>query len=52
VNGNNINGWFVGYVESKGKVYIFATNIQGKERTDGTNAKKITLSILKDKNIL
>ncbi|MBP2643245.1 MAG: Beta-lactamase [Firmicutes bacterium] len=52
VNGNSINGWFVGYVEREGKVYIFATNIQGKERADGTNAKNITLSILKDKNIL
>lgn len=52
VNGNSINGWFVGYVERSGKVYIFATNIQGKKRADGTNAKNITISILKDKNIL
>ena len=52
VNGNSINGWFVGYVESKGKVYLFATNIQGKERADGINAKNITLSILKAKNLL
>lgn len=52
VNGNSINGWFVGYVESEGEVYIFATNIQGKERADGDNARNITLAILKDKNIL
>jgi len=52
VNGNSINGWFVGYVESNGHVYIFAANIQGKEGADGANAKNITLSILKDKNIL
>ncbi|MBF0528469.1 MAG: BlaR1 family beta-lactam sensor/signal transducer [Deltaproteobacteria bacterium] len=52
VNGKSINGWFAGYVENENKVYIFATNIQGKERTDGTNARNITLSILKDKNIL
>ncbi|GMA97991.1 hypothetical protein PIPA1_07910 [Pelosinus sp. IPA-1] len=52
VNGNSINGWFVGYVENNGKTYIFATNIQGKEKTEGINAKNITLSILKDKNIL
>ena len=52
VNGKNINGWFVGFVESEGKVYIFATNIQGKEQADGANAKNITLSILKAKNIL
>ena len=52
VNGDNRNGWFVGYVERNGKVYIFATNIQGQERADGANAKTITLSILKEKDIL
>ena len=52
VNGNQLNGWFVGFVESKGKVFAFATNIQGKVWTDGATAKNITLSILKDKNIL
>ncbi|HWR40746.1 MAG TPA: BlaR1 family beta-lactam sensor/signal transducer [Patescibacteria group bacterium] len=52
VNGHSVNGWFVGYVENAGKVYVFATNIQGKERADGVNARNITLSILKDKNIL
>lgn len=52
VNGNQLNGWFVGFVESKGKVFAFATNIQGKVWTDGATAKTITLSILKDKNIL
>lgn len=52
VNENSINGWFVGYVEREGKVYIFATNIQGKNQADGTNARNITLAILKDKNIL
>ena len=30
-NGNN-NGWFVGYVESRNKVYFFATNIEPKEQ--------------------
>ncbi|MEX0272757.1 MAG: class D beta-lactamase [Flavobacteriaceae bacterium] len=30
-NGNN-NGWFVGYVEAKGNVYFFATNIEPKEQ--------------------
>ena len=52
VNGNQLNSWFVGFVESKGKVFAFATNIQGKVWTDGATAKTITLSILKDKNIL
>ncbi len=30
-NGNN-NGWFVGYIESKNKVYFFATNVEPKEQ--------------------
>jgi len=29
-NGKN-NGWFVGYVQSKNKVYFFATNVEPKE---------------------
>jgi bla regulator protein blaR1 len=52
VNRSSINGWFIGYVEREGKVYIFATNIQGKEGANGTNARNIAVSILKDKNIL
>lgn len=52
VNGKNINGWFVGYVERSDGTYIFATNIQGKDRADGANARKITLSILKGFHIL
>jgi beta-lactamase class D len=27
-------GWFVGYVESKGNVYFFATNVEGKDFAD------------------
>lgn len=52
VNGRNINGWFVGFVEKDGRTYIFATNIQGKEKADGANAKNITLSILREEQIL
>ncbi|MBP2633412.1 MAG: Beta-lactamase [Firmicutes bacterium] len=52
VNERSINGWFVGCVEHEDKIYIFATNIQGENQADGTNAKNITLAILKDKNIL
>lgn len=52
VNSDQLNGWFIGFVENEGKTHIFATNIQGKARTDGATARNITLSILKDKNIL
>jgi bla regulator protein BlaR1 len=52
VNNDQLNGWFIGFVENEGKAHIFATNIQGKARTDGATARNITLSILNDKNIL
>ncbi|MEN8126007.1 MAG: class D beta-lactamase [Bacteroidota bacterium] len=30
VNNGNDNGWFVGYIEAKNKVYYFATNVEPK----------------------
>lgn len=51
VNGKVINGWFVGYVENNGRTFIFATNIQGKDKAGGSAAVQITLSILQDKDI-
>jgi bla regulator protein BlaR1 len=51
INGKNISGWFIGYVENSGKTYFFATHIQSDEYSNGSMAAKITLSILNDKNI-
>ncbi len=51
VNGDEINGWFVGYVENEGRTYIFAANISGKANATGSQAAKIVLSILSDKKI-
>ncbi|MEK4031334.1 BlaR1 family beta-lactam sensor/signal transducer [Pseudobacillus sp. FSL P4-0506] len=51
VNGKNINGWFIGYVETKDNTYFFATNIQNEDNSYGSKAAKITLSILRDKGI-
>ena len=51
VNGNDINGWFIGYVETKENTYFFATNIQNGDNSSGSKATEITLSILKDKGI-
>ncbi|KON85441.1 beta-lactamase [Sporosarcina globispora] len=51
VNGKNINGWFIGYVESEQNTYFFATNIQNKDQSYGSKAVEITLSILKQKGI-
>ncbi|TKC20148.1 BlaR1 family beta-lactam sensor/signal transducer [Robertmurraya kyonggiensis] len=51
VNGKNINGWFIGYVEAKDNTYYFATNIQDETDATGSKAVEIALSILKKKNL-
>ncbi|NMM62934.1 BlaR1 family beta-lactam sensor/signal transducer [Clostridium sp. P21] len=51
VNGKSINGWFIGYVEKNDNIYFFATNIQNSNYASGSTAAKITLTILKNKNI-
>ncbi|WP_169088539.1 BlaR1 family beta-lactam sensor/signal transducer [Paenibacillus sp. PL91] len=51
VNGKNINGWFIGYVEDGENTYFFATNIANGKNSGGSEATAITLSILKDKGI-
>lgn len=45
-NGENICGWFVGYLEKEGHPYFFATNIRAEESATGPAAADITLSIL------
>ena len=52
VNLKNRNGWFVGYVETAGNTYFFATNIQGGANPSGSEAAKITLSVLTENNII
>ncbi len=51
INGKQVNGWFIGFVETKDETYVFATNIQDMDSASGSAAAKITLDILKDKNI-
>lgn len=51
MNGKNINGWFIGYVEASNNTYFFATNIGASEDATGSNAAEITLSILSNMNI-
>ena len=34
INDEINNGWFIGYIESKGKLYFFATNIEPNENFD------------------
>ncbi|MCP3739464.1 BlaR1 family beta-lactam sensor/signal transducer [Rossellomorea sp. BNER] len=51
VNGKNVNGWFMGYVETKNNTYFFATNIENNDHANGIIAADITKSILEDKGI-
>ena len=46
VNGQDVNGWFIGYIETADNTYFFATNIGAD-----SNATEITMSILSDMNI-
>lgn len=54
-NGNN-NGWFVGYIETEGKVYFFATNVEPQEKFNMDMFPKIrnqiTLKALKKLEII
>ncbi len=52
VNLKNRNGWFVGYVEAAENTYFFAANIQGGANPSGSEAAKITLSVLTENNII
>lgn len=51
VNGQDVNGWFVGYIETTGNTYFFATNIQSTENATGSKAAEITLAVLSDMGI-
>ena len=51
VNGQDINGWFIGFIENRDNTYFFATNIQSEQHATGSKASDITLSILSDLNI-
>ncbi|HBD00982.1 MAG TPA: BlaR1 family beta-lactam sensor/signal transducer [Lachnoclostridium sp.] len=51
VEGENVNGWFIGFVETGDETYVFATNIQGGTQANGSTAGKITLDILNDEEI-
>lgn len=51
VNENDINGWFIGYIETDDSTYFFATNIQSTEKATGSKASEISLSILSDLGI-
>ncbi len=45
-------GWFVGYVEAKGQVWFFATNIVITKTSDLALRKELTMSALRAKGII
>ena len=51
VNDNDINGWFIGYLETADNTYFFATNIQSTENATGSHASEISFSILSNMGI-
>ena len=51
VNDKDINGWFIGYIETADSTYFFATNIQSTENATGSNASEISFSVLSDMGI-
>ena len=51
VDGQDVNGWFIGYIETADNTYFFATNIGADNDATGGKATEITMSILSDMNI-
>lgn len=51
VDGHDVNGWFIGYVETPDNTYYFAANIGADTKAAGSIAAEITLSILSDMSI-
>ena len=51
INGQNTNGWFIGFMELQGNTYFFATNIQAENNASGSIAAEITLNILHNAGI-
>jgi len=51
INGQDVNGWFIGFVQSQDETYVFSTNIQSDHNANGRTAAAITLDILENQNI-
>lgn len=51
VDGQDVNGWFIGYIEANSNTYFFTTNIQSTENATGSKASEISFSVLSDMGI-
>lgn len=49
--GENVNGWFSGFVKTSGTTWCFALNLQGSG-ADGARAAEIAQEVLRDMSIL
>lgn len=52
IDGQDVNGWFVGFIETGDHTYFFAANIGADKDATGSRAAEITMEILKDINII
>lgn len=52
INGQNVNGWFIGYEETGDNTCFFAANIRGTSDADGLTASNITRKILEDQGLV
>ena len=51
IDGQDVNGWFIGFLETPRHTWFFATNIKAEQFATGTNAVEITRAILSDLHI-
>ena len=51
VNGQDVNGWFIGFIETEDNTYYFAANIAADSDAAGSNAAEIALAVLYGMNI-
>jgi len=51
IDGQDVNGWFIGYVEASGRTCFFAVNIAADADANGSSASEIARSVLSDMNI-
>ena len=52
INGRETNGWFVGFAEKDGNVWIFALNMNDSDGASGTKAAETAVEILRDRGII
>ncbi len=51
IDGQDVNGWFIGFLEINNNTYFFAANIQSDSNAAGSSAAEIAKTILSELNI-